>query len=152
MSAHYKHLLVAFARDGSYIARIMDGIPSHGGFFVLKELKVIENWTVVHEIAQSLAKHLQQFLLSFNADNSRWRNIEEVLDLLFYQGHVEVRSLQNVLNRKQDQLRLFSLLQSDFVSAMMDVQVMVRRAWEVISEHTGVNGTTLYFCKEGIWA
>ena len=112
--------------------------------------KVIENWTAVHEIAQSLAKHLQQFLLSFNADNSRWRNIEEALDLLFYQGHVEVRNLQNVLNRKQDQLRLFSLLQSDFVSAM-DVHVMVRRAWDVISEHIGVNGTTLYFYKEGIW-
>jgi hypothetical protein len=26
MFAHYKHLLVAFARDGSYIARIMGGI------------------------------------------------------------------------------------------------------------------------------
>jgi hypothetical protein len=112
---------------------------------------VIENRTVVHEIAQSLAKHLQQFLLSFNADNSRWRKIEEVIDLRFYQGRVEVRSLQNVLNRKRDQLRLFSLLQSDFVSAM-DVQVMVRRAWEVISEHTGVNGTTLYLCKERIQA
>jgi hypothetical protein len=112
---------------------------------------VIENRTVVHEIAQSLAKHLQQFLLSFNADNSRWRKIEEVLDLLSDQGQVEVRSLQNVLNRKQGQLRLFSRLQSDFVSAM-DAQVMVRRAWEVISEHTGVNGTILYLCKEGIQA
>ena len=148
MFTHYKHLLVAFARDGSYIATIMGGIPSHG---VLKELKVIENRTVVHEIAQSLAKHLQQFLLSFNADNSRWRNIEEVLDLLFYQGYVEVRSLQNVLSRKHDQWRLFSLFQGDFVSTM-DVQVMVRRTWEVISEHIGVNGTTLYLRKEGIWA
>jgi hypothetical protein len=148
MFTHYKHLLVAFARDGSYIARIMGGIPSHG---VLKELKVIENRTAVHEIAQSLAKHLQQFLLSFNADNSRWRNIEEVFDLLFYQGYVEVRSLQNVLSRKHDQWRPFSLLQGDFVS-IMDVQVMVRRTWEVILEHTGVNGTTLYLCKEGIWA
>jgi hypothetical protein len=143
MSAHYKHLLVAFARDGSYIARIMDGIPSHGGFFVLKELKVIENRTVVHEIAQSLAKHLQQFLLSFNTDNLRWRKIEEVLDLLFYQGQVELRSLRNVLSQKQNQWRLFSLLQGDFVSTI-DVQVMMRRAWEVILEHTGVNGTTLY--------
>ena len=150
MSAHYKHLLVAFARDGSYIARVMGEIPSHG-FFVLKELKVIENRAVVHEIAQSLAKHLQQFLLSFNANNSRWRKIEEILDLLFYQGQVELRSLQNVLNRRYDQLRLFSFLESDFVSAM-DVQVMVHRALEVISEHTGANGTTLYFCKEGIWA
>jgi hypothetical protein len=120
------------------------------GFFVLKELKVIESRTVVHEIAPSLAKHLQQFLLSFNADNSRWRKIEEIFDLLFYQGQVELRSLQNVLSQKQDQLRLFSLLQSDFVSAM-DVHVMVRRAWDVISEYIGVNGTTLYFYKEGIW-
>jgi hypothetical protein len=111
---------------------------------------VTKNRTVVHEIAQSLAKHLQQFLLSFNADNSRWHKIEEALDLLFSQRQVEVRSLQNVLNRKQDQWRLFSFLQSDFVSAM-DVQVIARRAWKVISEHTGVNGTTLYFCKEGIW-
>ncbi len=110
---------------------------------------MIKNRTVVHEIAQSLAKHLQQFLLSFNADNSRWRKIEEALDLLFYQGQVEVRSLQNVLNRKYHQLRLFSLLQSNFVSAM-DIQVMVHRAWEEISKHTGVNGTALYFCKEGI--
>ena len=30
MFPHYKHLLVAFARDGSYIATIMGGIPSHG--------------------------------------------------------------------------------------------------------------------------
>jgi hypothetical protein len=110
---------------------------------------VIEKRIVVHEIAQSLAKHLQQFLLSFNADNSRWRKIEEIL--VFYQGQVEVWSLQNVLNRKQDQLRFFSRLQSEFISAM-DVQVMVRRAWGVISEHTGVNGTTLYLCKEGIQA
>jgi hypothetical protein len=111
---------------------------------------VTENRTVVHEIAQSFAKHLQQFLLSFNADNSRWHKIEEALDILFSQRQVEVRSLQNVLNRKRDQWRLFSFLQSDFVSAM-DVQVMARRAWKVISERTGVNGTTLYFCKEGIW-
>jgi hypothetical protein len=104
---------------------------------------VIENRTVVHEIAQSLAKHLQQFLLSFNTDNLRWRKIEEVLDLLFYQGQVELRSLRNVLSQKQNQWRLFSLLQGDFVSTI-DVQVMMRRAWEVILEHTGVNGTTLY--------
>ena len=117
----------------------------------MKELKVIENRTVVHEIAQLLAKHLQQFLLSFNMDNSRRGKIEEVLDLLFYQGYVEVRSMQNVLNRKHYQLRLFSFLQRDFFSAM-DVRVVVCRAWELRSEHTGVNGTTLYFCKEGIWA
>ncbi|MGD0590995.1 MAG: hypothetical protein ABSA44_09390 [Bacteroidota bacterium] len=121
------------------------------GFFVLKELKVIEDRTAVHEIAQSFAKHLQQFLLSFNADNSRWRTIEEVLDLLFYHRYVEVRNLQNVLSRKHDQWRLFSLLQGDFVSTR-DVQVMVRRTWEVISEHTGVNGTTLNLCKEGVRA
>jgi hypothetical protein len=112
---------------------------------------VIENRTVVHEIAQSIAKHLQQFLLSFNADNSRWSKIEEVFDLLFYRGQAEVRSLQNVLNRKQDKLRLFSLLQRDLVSAM-DVQVMVRCVWEVISEHTGVYSTTHNLCKEGIQA
>jgi hypothetical protein len=63
---------------------------------------VSENRTVEHEIAQSLGKHLQQFLLSFDADNSRWRKIEEVLDLLFYQRLVELQSLQNVLSRKQD--------------------------------------------------
>ena len=112
---------------------------------------MIEKRTGVYEIVQFLAKHLQQSLLSFNADNSRWRKIEEVLDLLFYQGQVEVRSLQNMLNRKYDQLRLFNSFQSDFVSTM-DLQVMVRHAWKVVSEHTGVNGTTLYFCKEGIWA
>ena len=107
-----------------------------------------ENRTVEHEIAQSFGKHLQQFLLSFNADNSRWRKIEEVLDLLFYQRQVELQSLQNVLSQKQDQWRLFSLLQSDFISTM-DVQVMMHRAWEVILEHIGVNGTTLYLCNEG---
>jgi hypothetical protein len=111
---------------------------------------MIANRTVVPEIAQSLAKHLQQFLLSFNADNSRWHTIED-LDMLFYRGQAEVWSLQNALNRKQDQLRLFSCLYCDFVS-VMDVQVIVYHAWEVISEHIGGNGTALYFYKEGIWA
>jgi hypothetical protein len=110
---------------------------------------VIENRTVVHEIAQSLAKHLQQFLLYFNLDNLRWRKIKEVLDLLFYQGEVEVRSLQNVLNRKQDKLQLSSFLQSDLV-LVMDKQVLVHRTWKVISKHTGINGNVLSFCKEGI--
>jgi hypothetical protein len=78
---------------------------------------VIENRTMVQEIAQSLTKQLRQFLLSFNGDNSRWRTIEKVLDLLFYH-----------------------------------VQVMECHAWKVISEHTNVYDTTLYFYKEGIWA
>jgi hypothetical protein len=54
-----------------------------------------------------------------------------------------------MLNRKQDPLQLFNLLQCDFVSAK-DVQVMMHRAWEVMSEHAGVHGTALYLCKEGI--
>jgi hypothetical protein len=53
-------------------------------FFVLKELKVIENRTVLHEIGQSLTNQLQQFLLSFDADNSSCSKIEKVFDLLFY--------------------------------------------------------------------
>jgi hypothetical protein len=91
---------------------------------------------------------LQQFLLSFNANNSRWRKIEEVLNLLFYQRQVELRSLQNVLSQMQGQWRLFSLLQGDFISAR-DEQAMMYRAWEVILEHAGVNGATLYLYKEG---
>jgi hypothetical protein len=67
------------------------------------------------------------------------------------QGKVEVRSLQNVLNREHNQLQLFSRLKRDFVSAM-NVQVMARRAWKMMSEHTSVNGHTLYLCKERIWA
>jgi len=112
---------------------------------------VSENRTVEHEIVQSLAKHLQQVLLSFNEDNPRWCKIEKVLDLLFYQRHVELQSLQNVLNREQDQGQLFSFLQGDFISTM-DVQVMMHRAREMILEHTGVIGTTLYLCKEGTQA
>ena len=111
---------------------------------------MIENRTVVHEIAQLLAKHLQQVLLSFNEDNPRWCKIEKVLDLLFYQRHVELQSLQNVLKRKQNQLLLFNRFKSDFIS-IIDVQIM-HRAWEVASENTGANGTTLHFCREGIWA
>jgi hypothetical protein len=121
------------------------------GFFVLKELKVIENRAIVLEIAQSLAKHMRQFLLSFNTNKSRWCKIEEVFDVLFYYGWVEIRSLQNILNRMQGQLRLFNCLTSGFVSAM-NIHVIVHRVWKVISEHIGVKGTTLYFCKEGIWA
>jgi hypothetical protein len=48
----------------------------------------------------------------------------------------------------QGQWRLFSLLQGDFISAR-DEQAMMYRAWEVILEHAGVNGATLYLYKEG---
>jgi hypothetical protein len=54
-----------------------------------------------------------------------------------------------MLNRKYDQWRFLSLLQADFVSAM-DVHVVMCCAWKVILVHTGVDGTTLCLCKEGI--
>jgi hypothetical protein len=107
---------------------------------------VIESRTILREIAESLANLLPQSLPYINVDNLHLCKIKEVLDFLFYQERVELRSLKDVLNRKCDQLRLSSFLQRAFVS-VMDIQMMVRRAWKVISGHTSVNGNALSFCK-----
>jgi len=111
---------------------------------------VIENPTIENKIAQSPVKYLRQFLLSFHRDNLHWYKIKEVLDLLSNQEQADVQRFQNVLKRKQNQLLLFNRFKSDFIS-IIDVQIM-HRAWEVASENTGANGTTLHFCREGIWA
>jgi PAS domain S-box-containing protein len=110
-------------------------------------MKVIENRVEEHGIAHSLVAQMQQIIPSLNVDDPRWREVDELLEMAFYQTEIDRHLLKNSINRLREQLQVISFLQNDFVSAT-DVQTTVLHVNELIPKYTDVERAVLYVYDE----
>jgi PAS domain S-box-containing protein len=116
-------------------------------FLTYKGIKVIINHIEDRGIAHSLVVQLQQIIPSINEDDPRWQKVDELLEMAFYQAHIDRHHLQDSVNRLQEQRQAISILQNDFISAT-DIQTLVLHVYDLVPKNTHAERAALYLYDE----
>jgi PAS domain S-box-containing protein len=110
-------------------------------------MKVIINHMEDQGMVHSLVVQLQQIIPSLHEDDPRWRKADELLEMAFYQAHIDRHLLQDSVNHLRERLRVISVLQNDFISAT-DIQTLVFHVYDLIPKHTIAECASLYLYDE----
>ena len=108
---------------------------------------MIENRIEGQGIACSLVTQLEQIIPSLKRNDPQLRKVNEVLEHTFSQAQYELQSLQDSMNRLQEQRYRLSFLRKEFASAR-DVQTIVIRAYECIPKCIDVERAMLILYDE----
>jgi len=98
-------------------------------------------------MAHSLVLQLQQIIPSLNEDDPRWRKADELLEMAFYQAHIDRHLLQDSVDQLREQLKVIKFLLNDFVSTA-DIQTLVFHVYDLIPKHTDAECASLYLYDE----